>query len=145
MDGDMRCPKHDPDAARSTRQRGFSLLETLVALSLLGVAMLLTLALLMQEAPTLRRLGAHEEVLRVLEVTLEGIRAGRSVAQGRQPLDLSGLRAAEDTLAEDLRVWSERTNDSPHGLYELTLDARYRVGRDWYRRSIETRVWEPPP
>ncbi|MEM7354043.1 MAG: type II secretion system protein [Acidobacteriota bacterium] len=125
-------------------EQGFSLLETLVALSLLGVAMLLTLSLLMQEPRTLRRLGAHEEVLRVLELTLEGIRAGRSVPEGRQALDLAALYVPEDSVAQDLRIWSERVEESPFGLYRLTLDARYRVGPDWFQRSLETRVWEPP-
>ena len=123
---------------------GFTLLETLVALSLLAVAMLLTLSLIFQEPRTLNRLDAHEQAFRALEQTLEGIRAGRTVPLGRQPVDPGWLLLPEDPAARDLRIWSERQPESGSGLYRLTLTARYRAGRDWYRRSLETLVWYPP-
>ena len=119
-------------------------METLVALSLLGIALLLILSLILLEPQAQRRIGAHTEVLRLLEVILEGIRAGQSVPPGRRVVDVSSLAAAQEMLALDLRVWTERRDESPSGLYRLTLTARYRVADRWFDRSVETRVWTPP-
>ncbi len=129
---------HDSEA----RYGGFSLIEVLVALSLLGVAMLLTLVLIVEEPRTLRRLGAHEEVLYVLEQTLEGIRAGRGVPLGRQEIAASSFGLPEAPQAQDLRIWSESEEESRE-LVKLTLTARYRVGGQWFDRSLETLVWSP--
>ncbi len=122
---------------------GFTLVETLVALSLLGVAMLLTLSLIFQEPRALSRLAAHEQAMRALEQTLESIRAGRAVPLGKEVVDPEWLLLPEDPAARDLKIWSERQAESGSGLYRLTLTARYRVARRWYTRSIDTLVWYP--
>ena len=131
----MRPPRHTA---------GFSLLETLIAFSLLAVAMLLTLSLIFQEPRTLHRLAAHEEAFRALEQTLEAIRAGRTVPLGRQTIDPGWLLLPRDPAARDLEIWSERHAESGGGLYRLTLTARYRAGRARHERSLETLVWYPP-
>ena len=128
---------------QSRAPAGFTLLETLVALSLLAVALLLILSLIFQEPRALNRLAAHAQALRALEQTLEGIRAGRSVPIGRQPVDPSWLLVPRDPAAVDLKIWSDRQVESGSGLYRLTLTARYRAGRWWYERSLETLVWHP--
>ncbi|MEM7586991.1 MAG: type II secretion system protein [Acidobacteriota bacterium] len=120
---------------------GFSLIEVLVSLSLLGVAMLLTLSLLFQEPRALARLDAHREVLRAMEQVLEGIRAGQPLPTGREQIASSAIVLPEDGSARDVRMWAESTAESGSGLYRLTLTARYRVGTQWYDRSLETRVW----
>ncbi len=121
---------------------GFTLMEPLGALSLLAVAMLLTLSLIFQEPRALRRLAAHEQAYQAMEQTLESIRAGRTVASGRQLVDPGWLLLAEDPAAQDLQIWSELEEASASGLFQLTLTARYRVDRHWYQRSLETLVWE---
>ncbi len=128
--------------SQHTRQ-GFSLLETLVALSLLAVAMLLTLSLIFQEPRALNRLAAHGQAYRALEQTLEAIRAGRTVPLGRELVDPDWLLLPETPAALDLQIWSDRQEESARGLYRLTLSARYRAGRQWYTRSLETLVWYP--
>lgn len=125
------------------RRAGFSLIETLVALSLVGVALLLTMSLLFQEPRVMRRVAAHEQALRALEVTLEAVRAGRAVPLGREQVDLAALYQPEEETADDLRVWTEREASSPGGLYPLTLIARYRVGGQPFQRTVETMVWTP--
>ena len=122
---------------------GFSLLETLVALSLLAVAMLLTLSLIFQEPRALNRIAAHQQAFRALEQTLEAIRAGRTVPVGRVQIDTEWLLLPENSAALDLQIFSDRQMESPSGLYRLTLTARYRAGRQPYRRSLETFVWYP--
>ncbi len=131
----MRQPRHNT--------RGFTLLEALVALSLLAVAMLLTLALIYQEPRALRRLVAQEQAYHALEQTLESIRAGRAVELGRQPVDPAWLLLPEDPAARDLQLWSELVEESATGLFKLTLTARYRVDHRWFEHSLETLVWEP--
>ncbi len=131
----MRRPQH--------LAQGFSLIETLVALSLLAVAMLLTLSLIFQEPRALNRIAAHEQAFRALEQTLEAIRAGRTVPLGRELLDPGWLLPIEDPAALDLQIFSEREQESASGLYRLTLIARYRAGRQWYQRSLDTLVWYP--
>lgn len=113
-----------------------------MALSLLGVAMLLTLSLMFQEPRVVRRLSAHEEVLRALEETLEGIRAGRSIPVGQHLVEPLPWSLGEDPAAEELRIWSVREPETGK-LYRLSLVARYRVGEQWFDRSLETRVWDP--
>ena len=125
-------------------QRGFSLLETLVALSLLGVAMLMTLSLMFQEPRVVRRLTAHEQVLRALEETLEGIRAGRIVQVGQHRVDPEAWSSPAAPVAQDLSMWTVREEESASGLYRLSLMARYRVDGRWFDRTIETKGWSPP-
>ncbi len=123
--------------------QGFTLLETLVALSLLAVAMLLTLSLIFQEPRALRRLAAHEQAYHAMEQTLEAVRAGRAVGSGRHLVDPAWLLLPETPAAQDLQLWSELEEESASGLFRLTLIARYRVDRRWFQRSLETLVWEP--
>ncbi len=122
---------------------GFSLIETLVALSLLAVAMLLTLSLIFQEPRAINRITAHEQACRALEQALEAIRAGRTVPLGRELLDPGWLLMPEEPAALDLQIFSDRQEESASGLYRLILTARYRAGRQWYQRSLETLVWYP--
>ena len=133
----MRRPKH------ISAKLGFTLVETLVALVLLGVAMLLTLSLIFQEPRTLRRLAAHEEAFLALEATLEAVRAGLRVPPDRQPVDLESLYQPEELIAQDLEIWTERELASSGGLYRVTLTARYRVDRQRFDRTLETLVWMP--
>ena len=104
---------------------------------------MLTLSLIFQEPRTLRRIAAHEEALRALEVTLEAVRAGRRVPPGREQVELAALYRPEESAATDLRVWTERGGAAAGGLYHLTLTARYRVGGQRFRRELETMVWAP--
>lgn len=138
--GSVTCSLSRGSAVRGA---GFSLIETLVALSLVGVALLLTMSLIFQEPRALRRIAAHEEALRALEVTLEAVRAGSAVPPGREQVALEALYQPEEPAATDLRVWTERDGTLPGGLFHLTLTARYRVGPQRFQRTVETMVWTP--
>jgi prepilin-type N-terminal cleavage/methylation domain-containing protein len=105
------------------RQRGFSLIETLIALAILGTALLLGAALLLQHPRVLRRLDAQREAYRAIESTLEAVRAG---ALPLQSLELDGFVTSTGKQAsEDLKLsMVVRPGDLP-GLYHVTLVARY--------------------
>ena len=129
-----------PQAHRRGASSGFTLIETLVALTLLSVAMFLTLSLIYQEPRVKRRLDAHAEAVRGLELTLEAIRAGRGVALGRQQ---HFLYQPDPLIADELKIWTVKVAVSGSGLYRLTLTADYRVGQHWFDQSLETMVWRP--
>ncbi len=133
----MRCTR----PARSSA--GFTLLESLVALVLIGVILLLTLSLMAQEPQIQRRLDAHVEVLDILEGAHESLRAGRPILQGRQIFD---WRAFEPTgglrFAQDLQMWIEAfPYGTVDGLFQVHLRARYAVGRQTFDREVTTIAW----
>ncbi len=127
------------------RAAGFSLLEVLVALTLLGMALLFSMSLIAQEPQIQRRLAAHGEALSVLDTLHEAIRDGMSLPLAPQRLDWQGLYdpAPVLTAARDLTVWSEVETLAPEGLYRVTLRARYFVGTASFDHTLETLVWRP--
>jgi prepilin-type N-terminal cleavage/methylation domain-containing protein len=132
-------------AASSTLRSGFSLLEVLVALTLLGVALLFSMSLIAQEPQIERRLAAHAEVLEVLDALHEAIRAGMSLPLEPERLDWQELYDPPFELraARNLTVWSEVESLRPEGLYRVTLKARYSVGPVSFDRTLETMIWRP--
>ncbi|MCR8526116.1 type II secretion system protein, partial [Escherichia coli] len=58
------------------RPNGFTLIEALVALTILGVALLLGMQLLIQTPRIIVRIDAERQAFRALEATLEGVRGG---------------------------------------------------------------------
>lgn len=124
------------------RRQGFSLLETLVALTLIGVALLLTMALLAQHPWVSRRLDAHLEAIHVLDQTHEAVRAGLSIpSSGSATVDWQTFDPPPSvTVAENLRVVLEvEATGTPH-LVHLTLRARYSVRGGSFERTVETLV-----
>jgi hypothetical protein len=121
------------------------LVETLVALMLIGLALFFAMSLLAQEPLVLRRLQAHHEVLEVLDTVHEAIRAGMSLRRGSHRLDWQALYDPPRTLAvaTDLIVWSEVEAEGPPGLYRMTLRARYFVGNQSFDRVLASRIWRP--
>ena len=133
-------------AASSRRRAGFSLIEALVALSLLGVALLYSMALVAQEPLVERRLAAHAEAYSVLDTLHEAIRAGMALPDRPGRLDWRELYDPPPELraARELAVWSEVETLSPPGLFRVTLRARYFVGERSFDRTLETMIWRPP-
>lgn len=139
----MACCNVPPHrGSRRRAESGSLLLETLVALTIIALCLLLNLALFAQEPGVVRRLDAHREVLAVLEVVHETVRTGLQLPEtGSEPFDWRGLDPTpEVSAAGDLRLWLEVGDTPTRDLRRLTLRARYRVaGRD-YERTLETLV-----
>ena len=121
-----------PPAAPNLPQRGSILVESLVALVLLSVALLMGLPLLFGQPGAVRRLDAQRTALGALDSTLEAIRAGA--------LPLQNARYGSGTPG-DPAVWVDV--DGSAGLYRVTLRAVYKVRDQTFERRIESMVWRP--
>ncbi|MEA2564454.1 MAG: hypothetical protein QOH06_5958 [Acidobacteriota bacterium] len=118
-----------------SRQRGSILVESLVALVLLSVALLMGLPLLFGQPGVVRRLDAQRDALGALDSTLEALRTG--------VLPLQSARYGAGT-PDDPVVWVEVEPESrPAGLYRVNLRAVYRVRNQTFERQVDTLVWRP--
>jgi prepilin-type N-terminal cleavage/methylation domain-containing protein len=125
----------------SGRSSGFTLIEALIALTLLGVALLLGMQLLIQTPRIIRRVDAERQAFRALEATLEGLRAG-SVNLTNQ--DLTDFFTVAGTLPPpDLHLKVSEDVELTHlpGLHHVTLTAYYSVLHVTYKKQLETLVW----
>lgn len=112
-----------------------------MALLVLTLAMLLGYGFMMRQPQAMKRLDAGDEALRAIEASLETIRAGAIPLQPGmlQPVIAYPPPAAAADLLIDLEVEPTATP----GLFAVSLEARYRVGRAIYRRQVQSLVWSP--
>ena len=124
---------------------GFSLLETLIALTLIATALLFTLAFTAQQARIDRHADAHVEVLDVLETLHERLRDGSAPAEGHTPINWYAVFDPQHypQVAEDLSVTLDVERLPLDGLYRATLRARYSVAERPFERQVETLIWRP--
>jgi hypothetical protein len=132
-------------AGRQGRGRGATgaaLIEALVAVAVVGIALLFLVALLAHEARlTARAAGQHDAVV-LLEGAIEGIRAGALPLENRRYTE-SAPPWLPMPPGRGATVWVEVDPVDAPDLFEVTVDVRYRAGRDILRRSLTTRVWKP--
>ena len=123
------------------RSDGFTLIEVLVALTLLGVALLLGMQLVLQNPRIVRRADGERQAFRAMESTMEAVRAGLIPLETSE---LDGFVTAVGTPApKDLTLFMEVAPTGLPGLYEVTLTARYSAYRVKYRKELHTMVWSP--
>lgn len=120
---------------------GFTLVEVLVSLVLVGISLLIGTALVVQEYRIGRRLAAQTAVLRSLEATIEGIRAGIVPLQSQR---LPPPWPAPRAISEFTIVVQVDPQDPP-GLTHLVVEAQYRLSGRLERRQVETFYWGGPP
>ena len=116
--------------------RGFALVETLVALALLTLALLLGLGLVLQQPRIIHRLDAQREAIERLEVAIEALRAG-ALPPASQSLSPVGPRR----MTISIEVTPE---GHPPGLYRVRASARYFIQGQSRERSVETLLWRLP-
>ena len=122
-------------------KNGFTLLEALVALVMVGLALLLGYGFMMRQPRAMERLDAGDEALRAIEASLETMRAG---AIGLESGFLvPGIAYPPPIEAKELLVDLEVTATDTPGLYAVSLEARYRVGPSIHRRRVQTLIWSP--
>jgi prepilin-type N-terminal cleavage/methylation domain-containing protein len=133
------------------RPSGFTLIEALVALTLLGVALLLGMQLLIQTPRIIHRIDAERQAFRALEATLEGVRAGviaLRAPDGKPDQELSDFYTAAgppprkpDDL--DLKVFMHVEPADLPGLCHVTLTAHYLALKVDHKQQLETLVRRP--
>ncbi|MES1242406.1 MAG: prepilin-type N-terminal cleavage/methylation domain-containing protein [Acidobacteriota bacterium] len=116
-------------------QSGFSLVESLIALLVLSVALLMGLPLIQQQPGIVKRLEAQHAALREIESTIEALRSGS------MPLESIHLPASPGQPSLWVAVQPE--TDAPAGLYHVTVRAIWKIqGRD-FEKKVETLLWSP--
>ncbi len=119
---------------RSRAVRGFTLVETLVALVLLTLALLLGLGLVLQHPRIVSRLDAQREAIHSMEATLEALRAGAPL----KSQDLPTVGPHKMKISIQIEPASH-----PRGLYSVRVSAHYVVEGQPRERSVETLLWKP--
>lgn len=128
---------------RSGRESGLSLIEVLIALVLVGTALLMGMGLALQNPRIVRRLDSERQAFRAMESTLEAVRAG---AIPLQTSELDGFVTAVGTSApKDLKIYMQvEPTGKPPGLFQVTVSARYEIEGRKIEKMLRTLVWSPP-
>ena len=121
---------------------GAALLEALVALAIVGVALLFVAGLLAQEARLAARAAAQREAFRALEAVLAGVRTGAV------PLRDDSWDAPEPPwvrLPEGGRpvLWLAVEPTGVPDLWDVEATIRYPAASELQTRALATRVWRP--
>lgn len=133
--------------SRAGRPNGFTLLEAMVALAILGVALLLGMALVIQLPRDVRRLDAERQAMRAMEATLEAMRAGTLPVKTCEPTSeppcvLSGFITVSDTTAvrdPKIEIDVVATQTLP-GLCQVTLTAHYSVLNNQHQKQLQALI-----
>lgn len=157
---------HGPRDSRAPS--GFSLIEVLIALTLLGIALLLGMDLLLQNPRVVRRLDGERQAFRAMESTMEAVRAGvillgnvdscPNVDSSRNFDSCPSARSCPNQLCRIVTaVCASAPTDkdyctismvvgpaAPPGLYPVTLTAQYSAVGHKYEKKLQTMVWVPP-
>ena len=121
--------------------RGFTLLETVAALTVFGIAVLVAAGFLDAQVQIAQRMEVRADLLRATEVVLESARGG-AVPLTSADVDLSGQYETRSGQPIDASMKVVESVDLP-GLYEVTATASTRLRGRQEAVSVTTRVWRP--
>jgi type II secretory pathway pseudopilin PulG len=123
---------------RSPAQSGFTLIEALLAAALLTLALLLGVALILQQRRILRRLDARRAALHEIDATLDALRVGALTLEA-QRID---PRNAGDPPG--LALWvAVQPAGYPPGLWQVSLRAAWTVDGELKSDRVDTMLWRP--
>jgi prepilin-type N-terminal cleavage/methylation domain-containing protein len=119
---------------------GYSLVEVVVALALVGVALLVATNALQAHAMAAKRLEVRQQLLQAAENVLESLR-GRAVplAGGAIDADLVGDGRSGHTV----HTFVEVAPGGIDGLHRVTVRARTRLRGLPEELELETMIWRP--
>ncbi len=122
------------------RERGFSLVEAIAALTIFGLAVIVAAGFLDVQMSATRRLEARADLVRAAETVLESVRGGAlPLVSGTIDLRDEFQPLSAITVRIDLVV---RPRSIP-GLYEVEVRAQAMVRSEDMVVSITTGVWRP--
>ena len=125
---------------KSTRQRGFSLVEAIAALAIFGLAVIVASSFLDVQMSAARRLEARADLVRAAETLLESVRGGvMPLTSGDVDLSDEFQPMSSIRVRTTLRVTPRPLAD----LYEVQVEARAMVRSEEMVVSISTMVWRP--
>lgn len=128
-------------AAFRRRRSAFTLLESLIALAILGVAILFFVMWIWQVWEAEKRLEAHRVALRELEAQNEALRSG---GYPPSPGEMAILTPLTDlSRLGSHQVEAEAVALETPGLYSVTLRVRYQLGTQAFDHSLEALTWQP--
>lgn len=125
------------------RTRGFSLVESTVALALVSVILLSGFTILILQPRLQDRARAGEEALQAIEAALETIRAQELPLEPGQLLP--GLAYPVVDPKRSLRLTLEVDPTDTPGLFELQVVATYSSWGRLGSRTVSTLAWRPSP
>jgi type II secretory pathway pseudopilin PulG len=125
-------------SVRSKRSDGYLLLETSIALAIVGLALFLTVSTVWRYRLATERVAAHREGLRALEQAHETLRAGAApLRAGRLDLEPRGSARFRPQVFVEIQHLPQR------GLERITLVCRYSLQGSMHQSSLETLFWRP--
>jgi type II secretory pathway pseudopilin PulG len=128
---------------RGPAEGGFSLLEAVISLALIGLALFTAVALLLAHPRAVRQIEAERELLAVAEAAIEAARSGVVPLVSSDVSDLVPRPTPE--VVEDLSVrLVVREDDDREGLFHVSVVARGTALNRDLRRQIDTMVWRAP-
>jgi prepilin-type N-terminal cleavage/methylation domain-containing protein len=120
---------------------GFTLLETVAALTIFGIAILIAAGFLDAQMQAAHRMQVRADLLRATEIVLESARGGAlPLASGA--VDLNGQYEPRSDHVVHASLEVVESVEHP-GLYEVTATATARLRGRQEALSITTRVWRP--
>jgi len=122
---------------------GFTLVETLIALALLGIALLLGLSLVLSQPRMEKRMEAERQAFRAIEGTLEAIRGG-SIPLGPTHFENFAFSAGSPASSDLTLALDVQPVPFPPSLFQVSLTARYSVAGQRFEKRVDTLVWQPP-
>jgi prepilin-type N-terminal cleavage/methylation domain-containing protein len=124
----------------ASSQRGYSLLETLVALFVFGLALLVAASAITAQAGLTRRLQVRQQLLQTAEAVLESLRGGvLPLESGRVDLGSEFRGSSREGSHSSVTV----IGLEPDGLYDIEVQTWIRIDGRRQAVVLESLLWRP--
>lgn len=123
------------------KRRGFTLLETLVALALLGFALISMVGWLAKSSTFETRLDRHRVAIRELEAQHEALRSGRHLPGLDGSYEVAPITDVGELETPRLRMTVKQ--EAKVGLYAVNIEVRYRIANQSFVRRLDALTWRP--
>lgn len=132
--------RNAPSQRQDLSQAGFTLLEVVVSLVLIGLALFTAAALLVAHPRAVRQVEAERELLAVAEAAIEGVRSGLLPLADADLTEVVPRPTPQVVTGLSVRLTVREAPDRD-GLYRVTVVVRGTVLDREFDRALETMVW----